>query len=322
MSGDANNHGAGTSAAGAQGPAGTPYATAGPPRPGDVSGQQQTTAYADAGVASVVNQFAGMGLGASVPMQGYHIAQPAVYPPMFSYSGMGLHGPGFVMQDANGNSYPSNDFQAPTVDNRFYSDYLHKMGNFQQELHQAPVNPREGMMKYYENLGLRGMRSELTPSLDKRRSSYSTNESTPATPFYGSTASREAGARVAVFDRGSSAYTTPSPPQLTSTGLVVQPKGFSPIPAPIPAPVSREIQQLLIRDPAIPQAVPAVFTPRENMKTLEQSLTNSIPGNRNVYIRGLHPTTDDDLLLAYTDRFGEVETSKAIIDTATGACKG
>jgi RNA recognition motif-containing protein len=58
------------------------------------------------------------------------------------------------------------------------------------------------------------------------------------------------------------------------------------------------------------------------MKTLEQSLENRIPGNRNVYIRGLHPTTDDDLLYAYAIRFGAVETSKAIIDTGTGACKG
>ncbi|KAK7958160.1 RNA binding protein MSSP-2 [Apiospora saccharicola] len=79
---------------------------------------------------------------------------------------------------------------------------------------------------------------------------------------------------------------------------------------------------LLTRDPAIPQAVPAVFTPQENMKTLEQSLTNPIPGNRNVYIRGLHPTTDDDTLYKYAARFGRVETSKAIIDTTTGACKG
>jgi RNA recognition motif-containing protein len=79
---------------------------------------------------------------------------------------------------------------------------------------------------------------------------------------------------------------------------------------------------MLLQDPAIPKAVPAVFTPANQIKTLEQSLENRIPGNRNVYIRGLHPTTDDELLLRYASRFGEVETSKAIIDTATGACKG
>ncbi|KAK8867808.1 RNA binding protein MSSP-2 [Apiospora arundinis] len=154
------------------------------------------------------------------------------------------------------------------------------------------------------------------PPLDNRRSSYSTTESTPATPFFGSTASRDAAARVTVFDR--STYTTPSPQQITSAGMVQQSKAFPPV----STAADRDMEALLIRDPAIPQAVPAVFTPQENMKTLEQSLTNPIPGNRNVYIRGLHPTTDDDTLYKYAARFGRVETSKAIIDTTTGACKG
>jgi hypothetical protein len=82
------------------------------------------------------------------------------------------------------------------------------------------------------------------------------------------------------------------------------------------------VDTLLQQHPAIPHAVPAVFTPRENMRTLEQSLSNPIFGNRNVYIRGLHPNTDDATLAAYSARFGQVETSKAIIDTSTGACKG
>uniref|UniRef100_A0A8H7NP35 RRM domain-containing protein n=1 Tax=Bionectria ochroleuca TaxID=29856 RepID=A0A8H7NP35_BIOOC len=64
------------------------------------------------------------------------------------------------------------------------------------------------------------------------------------------------------------------------------------------------------------------FSPPGQMKSLEQSLENRIPGNRNVYIRGLHPTTDDELLFLFASRFGAVETSKAIIDTGTGACKG
>ncbi|KAI1113464.1 hypothetical protein F5Y14DRAFT_462372 [Nemania sp. NC0429] len=156
------------------------------------------------------------------------------------------------------------------------------------------------------------------PGLENRRSSYSTNESTPATPFFaGSMASRDP-ARVAVFDRSS--YTTPSPQQyLAGAPNVTQhPKGLYSY----PLVVDRDLDALLRRDPPIPTAVPAVFTPRKSMKTLEQSLVNNIPGNRNVYIRGLHPTTDDDLLLRYTERFGKVETSKAIIDTTTGACKG
>ncbi|CAI4210747.1 unnamed protein product [Parascedosporium putredinis] len=140
------------------------------------------------------------------------------------------------------------------------------------------------------------------PPLDSgRRGSYSTNESTPATPYYAGIASREHGRQGALLSLNAS---------------------HSVIAKQIPAAVDHGIDELLKQSPAIPKAVPAVFTPASQIKTLEQSLENRITGNRNVYIRGLHPTTDDDLLLKYTQRFGEVETSKAIIDTGTGACKG
>ncbi|KAI1639802.1 hypothetical protein F4809DRAFT_648338 [Biscogniauxia mediterranea] len=176
----------------------------------------------------------------------------------------------------------------------------------------VPITPgRPGIMAERSDAS-----SKDVPGLDNRRSSYSTTESTPATPFFGSMASREQGNRVAVFDR--STYTTPSPQQLVAGGAAQQSKGLYSI----SIPVDRDLDALLRREPAVPSAVPAVFTPQESMKTLDQSLVNHIPGNRNVYIRGLHPTTDDDLLLKYAERFGKVETSKAIIDTATGACKG
>lgn len=152
------------------------------------------------------------------------------------------------------------------------------------------------------------------PGLENRRGSYSTTESAPATPFYGSWHPREHGPRVH-SDR--SAYTTPSPHQLMVTHHAEAANKSK------PAPVSdRVLDELLHKNPPIPDAVPAVFTPAGHMKSLEQSLENRIPGNRNVYIRGLHPTTDDELLFLYAARFGSVETSKAIIDTATGACKG
>lgn len=154
------------------------------------------------------------------------------------------------------------------------------------------------------------------PGLENRRGSYSTNESTPTTPFNGSLANRDHGPRVAGLDR--STYTTPSPQQLAMPGY----RYGSATKATAQAILDRDLDELLKKEPAIPKAVPAVFTPVGQMKTLEQSLENRIPGNRNVYIRGLHPTTDDDLLYAYAIRFGAVETSKAIIDTGTGACKG
>lgn len=153
------------------------------------------------------------------------------------------------------------------------------------------------------------------PALENRRGSYSTNESTPATPFYAGVAHRESGPRVANLDR--STYTTPSPQQLGMASLHVEAG-----PKPLATVSDHTLNELINQDPAIPKAVPAVFTPPGQMKSLEQSLENRIPGNRNVYIRGLHPTTDDELLYQFAFRFGEVETSKAIIDTGTGACKG
>ncbi|KAK9435322.1 RNA binding protein MSSP-2 [Metarhizium brunneum] len=153
------------------------------------------------------------------------------------------------------------------------------------------------------------------PGLENRRGSYSTTESTPATPFYGTVSQRDDGPRVASLDR--SAYTTPSPQQIGLPALHADPT------KPAIAVVSdRTVDEYLQQEPAIPRAVPAVFTPPSQMKGLEQSLENRIPGNRNVYIRGLHPTTDDELLYKFASRFGPVETSKAIIDTGTGACKG
>lgn len=154
-----------------------------------------------------------------------------------------------------------------------------------------------------------GDRNSDVPGLENRRGSYSTTESTPATPFFGSTSERGSAARVAVIR---SAYSTPSSDQL------LVPSGIPKVSQPI----DEDILSLLKQDPAIPEAVPAVFTPPTHTKSIEQCLENRINGNRNVYIRGLHPTTDDELLHKYASRFGPVEQSKAIIDTSTSACKG
>lgn len=167
--------------------------------------------------------------------------------------------------------------------------------------HSVPYTP--GRVASY------GERSSEAPGLENRRGSYSTNESTPATPFFGTFSDRGGNGRIAVIR---SSFNTPSPEQVVSSGGVVKS-------API---VDEELLSLLKENPPIPDAVPAVFTPPTHTKSIEQCLENRIQGNRNVYIRGLHPTTDDELLLRYTSRFGKVEQSKAIIDTSTGACKG
>ncbi|KAI9736428.1 MAG: hypothetical protein M1818_006162 [Claussenomyces sp. TS43310] len=156
------------------------------------------------------------------------------------------------------------------------------------------------------------------PGLENRRGSYSTTESTPGTPYYGSLGSREHGTHIAAIDR-SPIYSTPSPQQISHAALVHQVAKGLPYKT---ISIHADMEALLQQPPTIPHAVPAVFTPHERMRTLDQSLSNPILGNRNVYIRGLHPNTDDETLAAYAARFGKVETSKAIIDTSTGACKG
>ncbi|KAI0874666.1 hypothetical protein GGS24DRAFT_516373 [Hypoxylon argillaceum] len=225
-----------------------------------------------------------------------------LYPASYAPTGIPAYAYGQAPETANNPTFP-----APYLTQGGFSTYL--------QFPYVPYTPgRAGIMPERSEVA-----NKEVPALENRRSSYSTNESTPATPFFGgSMASRDPASRVAVFDRSS--YTTPSPQQYLggAPNVTHHPKSLYAY----PLVVDRDLDALLRRDPAIPTAVPAVFTPRKSMKTLEQSLVNNIPGNRNVYIRGLHPTTDDELLLRYTERFGKVETSKAIIDTTTGACKG
>jgi hypothetical protein len=175
-----------------------------------------------------------------------------------------------------------------------------------------------GHAGYYSDRSVSDAINKEVPGLDNRRGSYSTNESAPGTPFYGSINHRDHGTHIAATDR-SPVYSTPSPQQISlPVRNVVKPLPYKAS----NNNVNIDLDVLAQQHPAIPAAVPAVFTPRENMRTLEQSLSNPIYGNRNVYIRGLHPNTDDETLAAYAARYGRVETSKAIIDTSTGACKG
>lgn len=73
--------------------------------------------------------------------------------------------------------------------------------------------------------------------------------------------------------------------------------------------------------PAIPLAIPAIDSPGGGRGSLEQIMHNP-NATTNVYVRGLHPETSDEMLLAYGKRFGDVDSAKSIIDTATGSCKG
>lgn len=84
--------------------------------------------------------------------------------------------------------------------------------------------------------------------------------------------------------------------------------------------VFQDFDVLTQQDPAIPRAVPAMWTNPSEL-TLAKCLENR-EGITNVYIRGFLPETTDDMLHAYAVRFGKIERCKAIVDLDTGLCKG
>lgn len=257
-----------------------------------------THSIADNNMSAMMSQFGGLGLNG-------HGAMPGMIP-MATADGRIVHVPA---------NYPAPGVPygfAPEAYTAAYSaPYLAYPGynHFMQPSALGPYTPA----RVNSTQDRTEASSQSVPDLNIRRSSYSTNESTPATPFFGSMMGRDPGARVAIFDRSS--YNTPSPQQILTPKEEEEANRRQ-------ANQLMELRRLADLDPKIPSAIPAIFTDPKNMKTLEQSLENKMPGNRNVYIRGLHPTTDDALLLKYAERFGKVETSKAIIDAPTGACKG
>ncbi|KAJ5611296.1 hypothetical protein N7510_008015 [Penicillium lagena] len=84
--------------------------------------------------------------------------------------------------------------------------------------------------------------------------------------------------------------------------------------------VVQDLEALTKQEPAIPRAVPAMWTNPSEL-TLAKCLENR-EGITNVYIRGFLPETTDEGLQAYAARFGKIERCKAIVDLDTGLCKG
>lgn len=250
---------------------------------------------------NLVAQFGSMSLPAATPIiPGQHAGYMTTTDSSGVFGGYGAVQPAFNMGQAPENFYntimPGTSFLQGPISTG-YAPYA------------FPYTPGRGV-----SFAERPLRD--VPGLDDRRGSYSTTatESTPGTPFFGSLSDHHSAPRVISTDRSS--YTTPSPQQIAVSGMIGHTSSKA------TRIYDAELQTLVKQDPAIPAAVPAVFTTPDQRKTLEQCLENRIAGNKNVYIRGLHPTTDDVLLSRYASRFGEVEQSKAIIDTATGACKG
>ncbi|KAL4786301.1 hypothetical protein BJX76DRAFT_365956 [Aspergillus varians] len=84
--------------------------------------------------------------------------------------------------------------------------------------------------------------------------------------------------------------------------------------------ILQDLESLVQQEPAIPRAVPAMWTNPTDL-TLAKCLENR-EGITNVYIRGFLPETTDEMLHAYAARFGNIDRCKAIVDLDTGLCKG
>jgi hypothetical protein len=159
--------------------------------------------------------------------------------------------------------------------------------------------------------------TEMPPSLitPSPRESMSSNEAElPGTPYtgYGS------------YTAMTSIDRSPGNTYNNSTG---SPSPLGPnfavhhVPKPLtvtPSHVPLHIQMLVQQEPAIPRAIPAPSSPP---KALDRSLENK-NGETNVYIRGLLPETTDEMLHAWGSRFGDIQSSKSIIDMKNNLCKG
>ena len=156
---------------------------------------------------------------------------------------------------------------------------------------------------------------EVPTLITPRRESISSNDNDqPATPSYANYSGYAANGGVTINRSPSGIFThgTPSPTSMMgqySMQLAKQPEQSE---------VSPHVKMLVSREPAIPRAIPAPSSP---LKPLDRALENQ-RGETNVYIRGLLPETTDDMLEAWGTRFGDIKSSKSIIDLNTGLCKG
>lgn len=159
-----------------------------------------------------------------------------------------------------------------------------------------------------------GGNGEVPTLITPRRDSISSNENDqPTTPSYaGYPGYPHGGVAINRSPSGVFTHSTPSPTSMMG------PYGMPLAKQPEQSDVSPRIKLLINREPAIPRAIPAPSSP---LKPLDRALENQ-RGETNVYIRGLLPETTDELLEIWGSRFGDIKSSKSIIDLNTGLCKG
>lgn len=151
----------------------------------------------------------------------------------------------------------------------------------------------------------------ITPGRDSISSAEGED---PGTPSYANYPAFPIPGGVSVMNRspnGNYTTSTPSPLQAMAYGMPMQK-------APSREVIPHRLQLLVRKEPAIPPAVPAPSSP---LKPLDRALEN-VRGETNVYIRGLLPETSDEMLENWGKRFGDIKSSKSIIDHTTRLCKG
>ena len=188
--------------------------------------------------------------------------------------------------------------------------------------HFMPQVNYQGYQQHHDNSPLSqnwtpttaGANGEVPTLITPRRDSISSNENDqPATPSYaGYPDFVHGGVAINRSPSGVFSHSTPSPTSM------IGPYGMSMGKQPELSNVSPRLKMLLSQEPAIPRAIPAPSSP---LKPLDRALENQ-RGETNVYIRGLLPETTDEVLEGWGSRFGDIKSSKSIIDMNTGLCKG
>lgn len=264
-------------------------------------------------MAALAHSFQGMNMGtqpyaapSKTNMMSNHGSQYGNIP-VAANMASGMYGAGgqYVYPNAYGSAATT---QSPGMYTPLASQYMPQLN------YQGYQQQNDSPMSQNWTPTTAGATGEVPTLITPRRDSVSSNENDqPATPSYaGYPGFVHGGVAINRSPSGVFTHSTPSPTSM------VGPYGIAVAKQPEQTDVSPRLKMLVTREPAIPRAIPAPSSP---LKPLDRALENQ-RGETNVYIRGLLPETTDEMLEAWGSRFGDIKSSKSIIDLSSGLCKG
>ena len=256
----------------------------------NIATQPYATQAKNAMMSTTAGNYAGLSVSAAMPS--------SMYANMGQYGYPGAYGANTAVQ--NQSMYtPSMPQYMPQLSYQGYQGY--QQDNSPLSQHWTPTT---------------GVTGEVPTLITPRRDSISSNENDqPATPSYAGYSNFAPAGGVAINRSPSGVFTHSATPSPTS---MIGPYGMPMLKHPEQSEVAPHIKMLVSQDPPIPRAIPAPSSP---LKPLDRALENQ-RGETNVYIRGLLPETTDTILEGWGMRFGDIKSSKSIIDLNTGMCKG